>query len=56
MKDVNFSRIFHQLVSDGVINGSSVKHLLKMCLVMIFHLKIEESCFTVMNDQQQMKC
>lgn len=45
MKDVNFSRIFHQLVSDCVINGSSVKHLLKMCLVKIFHLEIEESYF-----------
>lgn len=52
MKDVNFSRIFRQLVSDGVINGPSGKHLLKMCLVMIFHLEIKESCFAVMNDQQ----
>lgn len=32
MEDVNFSRIFHQLVSGGVINGSSVKQLLKNVL------------------------
>lgn len=38
--------------SNGVINGSSVKYLLKMCLVMIFSLKISLAFLLQMIDNR----